>query len=132
MRISDWSSDVCSSDLQRLTFRGIAVIDASQRIDALSPIRFGEILAAGSGELAQRSDTIAMLGQEVAPRADRSWAVVQGIDGGREHHFRAYGVKREFETHHHPKNTAPPLNAQIRSWFSPSPPRPNPPPPPPP
>src|SRR3546814_17874661 len=97
MRISDWSSDVCSSDLQRLTFRGIAVIDASQRIDALSPIRFGEILAAGSGELAQRSDTIAMLGPEVAPRADRSWAVVQGIEGGREHHFRDAGAKREFE-----------------------------------
>src|SRR3546814_17619145 len=65
-KIGDQGPELAQGLQQRLTFRGIAVIDASQRIDALSPIRFGEILAAGSGELAQRSDTIAMLGQEVA------------------------------------------------------------------
>src|SRR3546814_6206671 len=50
-----------------------------------------------------------MLGQEVAPRADRNMAVVEGIDGGREHHFRADGVKREFEPNDNPKIAAPAL-----------------------
>src|SRR3546814_3595558 len=50
-----------------------------------------------------------MLGQDVAPRADRSWAVVEGRDGGREHHFRADGVKREFEPNDNPKIAAPAL-----------------------
>src|SRR3546814_11569651 len=85
MRISDWSSDVCSSDL------------------------FGKILAAGSGKLAERSDTIAMPGEKVAPRADRGGAVIEGIDGRREHHFRADGVKREFEAERGPEMAAPAL-----------------------
>src|SRR3546814_10356088 len=69
----------------------------------------GEILAAGSGKRAERSDTIAMLGQEFAPRADRAGAVVEGIDGGCEHHFRADGVKREFEADDDPEIAAPAL-----------------------
>src|SRR3546814_2271526 len=59
-----------------------------------------------------------MLGQEFAPRADRAGAVVEGIDGGCEHHFRADGVKREFEADDDPDIAAPALSAQRRSGFS--------------
>src|SRR3546814_12348381 len=93
-KIGDQGPELAQGLQQRLTFRGIAVIDASQRIDALSPIRFGELIAAGSGELAQRSDTIALLGQHAAQRADTSCADDWGIAGGRDNRLERWSVGR--------------------------------------
>src|SRR3546814_8033068 len=38
MRISDWSSDVCSSDLQQRTFSEVALDGPHRRIDEFGPV----------------------------------------------------------------------------------------------
>src|SRR3546814_4868399 len=96
MRISDWSSDVCSSDLQRdgvevgtgaggeRRLRGAVAVDQDQRTLAAEAAQVGE--RAGLGRAAR-------LRAELADRVEVGGAQVVG-DG----HFAA-GVDRRSEEH---------------------------------
>src|SRR3546814_18768678 len=53
MRISDWSSDVCSSDLVR--FRIKSLIDTETAVSVLSDDRIVEILKADGVDIARRT-----------------------------------------------------------------------------
>src|SRR3546814_1938711 len=54
MRISDWSSDVCSSDLQDIPRKddGIASIRSTRGNDMIPPIKFSLVAALAAGGLA--------------------------------------------------------------------------------
>src|SRR3546814_17024843 len=82
MRISDWSSDVCSSDLRRLdqiepgaltdALRGIIGWEAMQAIDRLAPVRFNA--PAGSSHAID-------YGAEGGPRVELRVQALFGIAG---------------------------------------------------
>src|SRR3546814_20509299 len=80
MRISDWSSDVCSSDLLR--FEGRAQEGAGRSL----AVGAGDV--EGTGELELRiAEPRAQLGatlepQNVAPRRQRGETIALGLDGG--------------------------------------------------
>src|SRR3546814_6592084 len=80
MRISDWSSDVCSSDLLR--FEGRAQEGAGRSL----AVGAGDVEGTGELELriaeprAQLGDTLES--QNVAPRRQRGETIELGLDGG--------------------------------------------------
>src|SRR3546814_4966081 len=80
MRISDWSSDVCSSDLLR--FEGRAQEGAGRSL----AVGAGDVEGTGELELriaeprAQLGDTLEP--QNVAPRRQRGETIELGLDGG--------------------------------------------------
>src|SRR3546814_8951641 len=79
MRISDWSSDVCSSDLARV-HREPAAIDGSQR----QRPSVGHAEAGAGGEVAQHVDLVVdvVVGAAKHGRAARAAAERPGNDAG--------------------------------------------------
>src|SRR3546814_10842460 len=92
MRISDWSSDVCSSDLPR---RRVPLGDVARHVDAAEEHRN----AARAGAL-ERREPVARLFEadailhpqpvDVVPHRPRA-----GTEGGIRHQHRARGIVRE-------------------------------------
>src|SRR3546814_10540556 len=83
MRISDWSSDVCSSDLQQaaaVTFAGMIVVGGEGRGDALG----AQQLAGDPGVLA--GDAVG-----AAQHVERPPADVAEVADGRRHQVEADG-----------------------------------------
>src|SRR3546814_15595693 len=85
MRISDWSSDVCSSDLPQRPLRGAGrrVAEVELPVCLAAPVRrsfpaqegrqaasIGRPVAAGAGHLQQRRHHIDRLGEGVDPAAE--------------------------------------------------------------
>src|SRR3546814_14390824 len=103
MRISDWSSDVCSSDLQRLVFPGpravvLVLVVAGQRRhqQALAAIRaqahVDVVQPPGGGHGAEQGNDLLRQPREPAPRVQRARA--PRLRGGRGSEGRRVGKER--------------------------------------
>src|SRR3546814_19492481 len=75
MRISDWSSDVCSSDL--IPTRGRAL----DQVDGLGRVGIGVRGSTGRGEFAQRPHRCRICQDDRASRGNDS------LEGGRARHY---------------------------------------------
>src|SRR3546814_7674528 len=92
MRISDWSSDVCSSDLTRDETLGVARIDALAREHAVDPLQITADLVMDAGELRQiGSHPLASLGAHTL--SHRALARLTPEEARREMHQSADWVE---------------------------------------
>src|SRR3546814_4710103 len=110
MRISDWSSDVCSSDLGRLAGldqpfggggeeRRQIVLDDSQPAQE-RPCPRGRVERPRGGDLLA---------------AHRRGAVEQPARGGHSHHCRDLGAAARLAEHHHPSRRSEEHTSELQS-----------------
>src|SRR3546814_20491251 len=94
MRISDWSSDVCSSDLAGPASPAARASGPGRRRGSCAPPLMREIIIAKPEEQHQRADAVAgeRVGDKLAPERFEQ-------PGGEQHHDHPH--------HHHARDTPP-------------------------